>query len=688
MAIMTNSLLQPSLLDFQLPDYAGLADTDYREALDAGMAEQLAALAAIAADPAEPDVANTLVAWERSDATLKRAAYAFWVAKAADTNPERDAIEEEFAPKFAAHTDAILLHRGLYERLLKLRDRAEAGDVDLDEQDAHLLAERLRAFERGGIQLGEAEQARLRDLNGRLASLGTQFEQKLVAGRNAAGVHISDEAELEGLTADERATARESAHSAGLDGWLLDVVNTTGQPLLDRLVRRDVRERLFRASITRGLAGEFDTRPLIIETVALRAERAALLGFDSHAAYVADDGCAKTIDAVRDILRQVAPGARQIVEREAAELQERLARLEPGAQLEPWDWQFLAAKVAAERAVDHERLQPYFEFERVLRDGVFAAATGLYGITFHERADLVGYTPDSRVFEVREPDGAPLGAVVIDPFTRPTKQGGAWMTSLVDQSHLLGDLPVVTNTCNFPKPAPGSPSLLTWDNVITLFHEFGHDLHGLLSDVRHPSRSGTETPRDFVEYPSQVNEIWAWEPDLLARYAVHHSTGEPMPPEWIDALVANRTEGIGYATFETVAAMLLDQAWHDAPADALPTDPEQVEAFEAAALASAGVDFPLVPPRYRSAYFAHIFAGGYSAAYYSYLWSQVLDADTVAWFRAEGSLNRGPGERFRRGLLGSGGSIDVMAAYRRFRGSDPDVTHLLERLGLVDDDAA
>ncbi|GAB3821247.1 M3 family metallopeptidase [Tessaracoccus terricola] len=680
--VMNNPLLQPSELPFQLPDYANLSDAHVREAISIGMAEQLNTLDALATNPHIPTVANTLEDWERSGATLNRAMNAFWVAKAADTNPERDAIEEEFAPKLAAHADAILLDARLYERLLELKDRAERGEIELDAQDAHLVEEHLRAFRRGGITLADDQKARLRELNVELATLSAQFQELLVAGRNAAGVHVTDVSELDGLSDDDRASARASAEAAGLEGWLLDIVNTTGQPALEDLKNRGLRERVFRASVGRGLAGEHDTRALAIRMARLRHERAVLLGFEHHAAYVADDGCARTTEAVNALLAQVAPGVRELVEREAVELQALLEADEPGAGLEPWDWQYYAARAAAANAVDQQALRPYLEFERVLREGVFAAATALYGITFHERPELVGYTPDARVFEVREDDGTVLGAVVIDPFTRPTKQGGAWMTSIVDQSDLFGDLPVVTNTCNFPKPAPGSPSLLTWDNVITLFHEFGHDLHGLLSDVRYASLSGTAVPTDFVEFPSQVNEIWAWEPALLERYAVHHATGEPIPSEWVERLVAGRRQGIGYETFETVAAQLLDQAWHQSPPDGLPATPEEVETFEARALEEAGVNFPLVPPRYRSAYFAHIFAGGYGAAYYSYLWSEVMDADTVAWFREAGGLSRETGERFRRRLLAPGGSVEAMDSYRDFRGSDPDVRHLLERFGL------
>ena len=678
---MTNTLLTSSTLPFALPDYASITDEHVREAAEIGMVEHLAELEAIAANPEPATVENVLHAWERSGATLDRTISAFWVARSADTTPERDAIMADLSPKLAAHSDAILLNRGLYDRLQALEERAGNGDVELDEEDAYNLTRRLKDYERGGIGLAEDDQQRLRELNSALAKLSVECETLVSAGRNAAAVHVTDEAELAGLSGDELATLRAAAAEAGLEGWLVPIVNTSGQPLLDVLSHRGLRERIHRASVERGLSGEHDTREVLVRIARLRDERARLLGYPHHAAYSQELSCARTTEAVNELLARLSPGVVQIAQREAQVLQQRLEAMEPGATLEAWDWQFLAAREAAETSFDADQLKPYLEFEQVLHEGVFAAATALYGITFHERPELVGYTPAARVFEVREEDGSVLGAVVIDPYTRPTKKGGAWMTSLVDQSRLTGDLPVVTNTCNVPPPAPGSPSLMTWDNVITLFHEFGHDLHGLLSDVRYPSRAGTSVPRDFVEFPSQVNEIWAWEPSLLARYARHHETGERVPAEWIDALVANRQES-GYHTLELLQAMLLDQAWHQSPLGELPQDGAGVEAFEAAALEKAGVAFPLVPPRYRSSYFAHIFAGGYSAGYYSYLWSEVMDADTVAWFRENGGMSREPGETFRRGLLGRGGSVEAMGSYRDFRGSDPDVTHLLERLGL------
>ena len=679
---MTNSLLSPSTLPFDLPDYTNLTDADFREAIEKGMAEHLAELDGVARDTEPATVANVLEAWERSGSLLTRAMNAFWVAKAADTNDERDAIEEDIAPKLAQHEDAILLNEQLYARLTELKARADGGEVTLDAQDAHLLRESLKDFERGGIALPAEQQARLRELNTELATLSTRFDQLLVAGRNAAGVLVTDEAELAGLGADDVAAAREAAQATDREGWLLTITNTTGQPALGDLDNRATRERVFRASADRGLRpGEHDTREVLLTMARLRDERARLLGYPHHAAYAAEDGCAGSTAAVNEILGRLGPAAYDLVRARGEQLQDHLQEIEPGATLEPWDWAYVDSRLRQqEAALDQGALRPYLEFDRVLVHGVFAAATALYGVTFHRREDLVGYTDDARVYEVREEDDSVLGAVVIDPYTRATKQGGAWMTSIVDQSALLGDAPVVTNTCNFPPPAPGNPSLLSWDNVITLFHEFGHDLHGLLSDVRYPSRSGTSVPRDFVEFPSQVNEIWAREPRLVADYARHHETGDPLPDDLRDQLLdTSGKETYRYA--ELLAAMIVDQAWHQTAAADLPVDTDGVEAFELAALDEAGVGYRPVPPRYRSTYFHHIFGGGYSAAYYSYLWSEIMDADTVAWFKEQGGLSREAGERFRRTLLAPGGSVDAMESYRSFRGTDPDLAHLLKRIG-------
>ena len=677
-----NPLLSVSALPFQLPDYANLTDAQFEEAMEIGLAEQRAALDAIATNPEAPNVENTIIAWELSSSTLDRAGSAFWVMKSADANEQRDAVETALAPKLAKHGDAILLDRRLYDRLVALRARAQAGEVVLDDQDRYWLDEHIREFERSGISLDADSQDQLRKLNVELAELSVAFEQALVEGRNAAAVLVTDSSELAGLGEDGITAARQAAQSRGQEGWLIELTNTTGQPVLEELTNRDLRRRVFEASLGRGLGGEHDTRQLVLGIARRRAERAQLLGYEHHAAWVAADGCARTTDAVLGLLRRVAPGAVELADREAVELQEALEREHPGAKLAGWDWEHYAAKQSAANAVDPAVLRPYLEYHRVLHEGVFAAATALYGITFHLRDELRGFTPESEVYEVREASGAPLGAVILDPFTRTTKRGGAWMTSIVDQSALTGALPVVTNTCNFTRPAEGAPCLLTWDNVITMFHEFGHALHGLLSDVRYPSRSGTAVPRDFVEFPSQVNELWAWDETLISRFAIHHETGEPLPSDLISMLRVSRSVGEGHHTLELVAAMLLDQAWHTTPLGELPMSVDDLESFEAAALERAGVAHDLVPPRYRSCYFSHIFGSGYAAAYYGYLWAEVLDADTCAWFTRNGGLDREAGEHFRRTLLGPGGSIEPMQAWRNFRGSNPEVSHLLHRKGL------
>ncbi len=681
---MTSNPVASMSLPYGLPEFAAITSEDWHAALVDGMSAQLAELDAIATDTTPPTTENVLDAWERSGQLLNRAAMGFWTLKEADTTDALDAIEEDVSPKLAAHNDAIMLDRRLYDRLAALDARVTNHEVTLDPQAAWLLSEKLRDFRRLGVNLPEADQATLRELNERIATLEAKWSSIVVAGRNAAAIHITDPAELAGLTSDDLDAAKDAAARRELEGWLLELVNTTGQPLLDKLENRAVRERLFRASVSRGLSGEYDTRPLIVELARLRSQRATLLGFAHHAEFVASDGCAKTTEAVNEILGRVAGPAVDNAAKEAAELQAALAADVPNAVLEPWDWQFYAERVkSATYSLDDEVLRPYLDFERVLVDGVFAAATHLYGITFARRDDLSGYTDECRVYEVHDVDDRRFALVVIDPYARPTKQGGAWMTSLVDQSELLDLLPVVTNNCNLVRPAPGKPTLMSWDSVITLFHEFGHDLHGLLSDVRYPSRSGTATPRDFVEYPSQVNEMWAWDPVLLASYARHYETGEPVRQEWIDTLQAARHAGEGYAAVEAFSAMILDQVWHQTPLDELPTSPDEVEAFEKKALASRGVDYPLVPPRYRTAYFSHIWSGSYAAGYYSYLWSEVMDADTVAWFEENGGATRANGDHFRATLLSRGSSVDVMDSYRSFRGADPDVRHMLERRGLV-----
>jgi peptidyl-dipeptidase Dcp len=682
----SNPFATPSTLPYGLPDFDAVRPEHYLPAFEAGMAEHLREVAAIAADPEPPTEENTLVALERAGRLLTRVALELFNRTSAHTSPELDAVEAEVAPRLAAHRDAIYLDAALAARLDALAARAEAGEVTLA-PDAAWLLHRLRTdMRRAGAHLPEEAKAELRELNTRISTLETTFGRELLAETNEAALLVEDEAELEGLSPEAIAAARTAAAERGHEtGWLLELQLYTHQPALASLRNRDVRRRLHEASVTRGLTGgPHDTRATLLELARLRARRACLLGYEHHAAYVAEDGTARTTEAVLGMLGRLAPAAVANARREAEALEAALQADEPGATLEPWDWSLYAERVRQERyALDEEMLRPYLEMERVLTDGVFYAAERLYGLTFRRREDLRGYHPDVRVYEVFDADGSGMGLFLLDVYQRPSKHRGAWMNELVAQNHLLGERPVVVNNHNVPKPPDGEPTLLTWDEVRTFFHEFGHALHGLLSDVRLPSQAGTEVPRDFVEYPSQVNEMWAWEPEVLSRFAVHHRTGEPMPREWVDTLLAARQWGEGFATTEYLAAALLDQAWHTLAPEDVPDDVAQVEEFEARALAAAGVDFPPVPPRYRSTYFQHIFAGGYSAAYYGYIWSEVLDADTVEWFRENGGLRRENGDRFRAALLSRGGSGDPMVAFREMRGRDPEIGPLLARRGLA-----
>ena len=658
----TNPLAERSFLPYQLPDFEALTPAHFKEAFDAGMAEQLEALRRLASDPEPPTVANVIAAWERSDELLQRALLPFWAMKLSNSNDELDALYAEYLPRLSAHSDAILLDRELYDRVSALRVRADAGEIELDEQDAWWLDETLRSFRRAGVALDADAQSRVKELNVRLAELGAAFEKANRDGRVAGAVTVTDRARLDGLT---------DAEIDGLatdDGtWRIELVNTSQQPLMVKLHDRDLRRRLYEASVTRCTDGEFDTRQTIVDIARARAERARLLGYEHHAALVAESGCAKTTDAVLALMAPIGTAALAQAQRDAGTLASRLAQIDPDAELAPWDWEYVAELVRKEsHAFDEADVEEYLQVDDVLA-AVYAAAHDLYGITFTRRDDLVGHTPDAVVYEVRNPDDSPLGLFVMDFWARPNKEGGAWMTSLVNQSHLTKSLPVVTNDCNYT----ASTTTISWDGVITMFHEFGHALHGLFADSRYPSRSGTSTSRDFVEFPSQVNENWARQP------------GRVLPAEWLDRLKAANKFNQGFGTLEMMAATLLDQSWHTTPLDELPVSASEVEAFERRALESWGVAYDLVPPRYRSTYFSHIWGSGYSAGYYGYTWSQVMDADAVAWFDSHGGGTRENGDWFRTRLLAPGGSVDPTQTYRSFRGRDPEVAPLLERLGLT-----
>ena len=687
MADVENPFLHPSELPFGLPDTGRIRDEHYRPAFDAGMREQRAEVAAIVAS-GEPTFANTVVAMERSGAVLDRVSRLFFTRVSADTSPAVQEIEAEVAPLLAAHADAIALDPGLFARIDTLHGRRH--DLGLDPESLRLLERRHRDMVRGGARLGPAEQQRLRELNEQLSALSTGFGAALLAGANAAAVHVTDPARLDGLSEDAIAAAAAAATDRGHDGgYLITLVLPTAQPALASLTDRSLREELFRASTARGAGGAHDVRDTVLRIVRLRAERARLLGYPDHASYViggatgSSDGVttAGTARAAGEMLESLVPAAMANADAEAAQLAE-LAAGEVD-ELRPWDWAYYADRYRVEHfAVNDAALRPYLEVERVITDGVFRAAGQLYGISFTERTDLPVYHPDVRWWEVRDESGEVVGLFGADLWARPSKRGGAWMNALVDQASLLGTAPVVLNTLNLVKPAPGEPALLTLDEVRTLFHEFGHALHGLFSAVAYPSFSGTAVPRDFVEFPSQVNEMWLEDPEILGAFARHHVSGEPLAPERLSAALAARGYGEGFATTEYLAASLLDQAWHrlsPEEADAV-TD---VVAFERQALERAGVAHPLIPPRYRTTYFNHVFASGYAAAYYSYIWAEVLDADTVDWFGEHGGLHRENGDRFRRELLSRGGAVDPMEAYRAFRGRDPEIAPLLRRRGLT-----
>ncbi|MGY1843094.1 M3 family metallopeptidase [Modestobacter sp. SYSU DS0875] len=673
----SHPLAAPSPLPYQLPPFADLTVDQVREALLAGMAEQRAEVAAIAADPAEPTFDNTVVALERSGQLLDRAERVFSNLTSAVSSDRVREVEREIAPLAAAHADALRLDPALFARVDAVHARRREAGLDAE---ALRLVERYHLdFVLSGAALDDAGRDQLRELNQRLSELSTTFGQNLVVATEAAAVLVTDQAELDGLSpAEVQAAAGAAAERGHEGGYLLTLVLPSGQPAMAKLRDRGLRRRLHEASVTRASAGEHDNGPIAAEMAHLRAVRAGLLGFDTHADLVAADQTAQTSAAVDALLGELVAPAVANAQAEAAVLAELAAA--DGIELAAWDWAYYSERVRAERyAVDSAALRPWFELDRVLVDGVFRAAELVYGYTFSPRPDLVGHHPDVRVWEVFGADGQPVGLYLGDFHAREGKRGGAWMSAFVTQSRLLGTSPVVFNNLNVTKPAPGEPTLLTLDEVNTLFHEFGHALHGLFSDVTYPRFSGTSVPRDFVEYPSQVNEMWALWPEVLAHYARHVETGEPLGQEVVDALEAAALWGEGFATLEYLAATLLDQAWHRITPD---TDVSDPQTFEARALAEAGVASDLVPPRYRTTYFQHVFAGGYSAGYYSYIWSEVLDADTVEWFKENGGLRRENGDVFRDRLLSRGGSVDPLGAFRAVRGRDADTGPLLRRRGL------
>ncbi len=680
-----NPLLVPSPLPFHYPQFDKVRDEHFAPALDQGMAEQLAEVKAIAESPDAPTFDNTILALERSGRLLSRATTLLFSLIGADVNPARQQVQTDYAARLAAQRDAVLLDPLLFARVETLYNQRDKAAPDAE---AKRLIERYhRDMVRAGARLNDSQKARMRAINGELATLSTRFSKAVLAEVNDSAVVVDSAEELAGLSAAQIAAAADVAKKRGLDGkYAIALLNTTIQPFETELQNRALRERLHRASVARGARGNAnDTTAIVSRVLALRQERAAMLGYASAAAYVLEDETAKTPATVNTLLRQLAPAAVASARQEAMELQklidaEQAARHQPSFKLEPWDWSFYAEKLrAAKYGFDESQLKPYLELTSVLERGVFFAAQQLYGITFKRRTDLPVYRDDVRVYDVFDTDGKPLAIFIADLYARPSKRGGAWMNAYVSQNPLTGDQPVVANHLNIPKPPAGEPTLLTWDEVNTLFHEFGHALHGMFNKGRYPGLG--RVPRDFVEYPSQVNEVWADWPSVLANYARHYRTGEPMPRELLEKVARAKRFNQGYATLSYLSSAILDQRLHQLGADGVPAA-GQIMAFEAQVLKEEGVDFAPVPPRYRTPYFSHIM-GGYAAGYYAYIWSEVLDADTVEWLKARGGLQRANGDQLRTKLLSRGGSEDAMVLFRDLVGHGPEIQPLLERRGLV-----
>jgi peptidyl-dipeptidase Dcp len=675
---MTNPLLQLATGPYNLVDFASLQNEHYLPAFEKAVAEHNQEIKAITSQ-SEVTFENTLVALEKSGQLLSQMMMVFYNKSSADTNEEIQKLEAEILPKFSAHMDSIQLNPELFKRLIQLEKDLEDSKLSLDEESAWLVKKYLQDFREAGAELSEASRERVAQINERIAGLQAEFDKRLLADSNDLAINLPDASRLQGLSETEIESARQAAETRGQSGYTIPLLNYSGHPLLEKLEDRQLRQELLESTLARGGRGNSnDTSELIQEMLSLRAEKAKLFGFSSFAEYTTHTQTAKNPERIHQMLRRIAPIARANAGKEAQERQEFMQR-ETQGELKAWDWPRYTEQIRAEKySVDTSILKPYFELRKVLEDGVFFAANRLYGISFKERTGIVGYHPDNWIYEVSYEDGSPCGLYIFDPYARPSKVGGAWMNNLVDQSHLLGKLPVVVNNMNIPKPAPGSPALMTFDEVSTLFHEFGHTLHGILSNVTYPRFSGTNVERDFVEFPSQVNEMWMLWPEVLANYAVHYETKEKLDPTWIDKILATEAFNQGFETTHYLQAAILDLAFHESQ-----TPPVDLVAFEKEAISNYGLDFEPVPTRYKTNYFAHIFAGGYAAGYYGYIWSEVLDAESVNWFKANGGLTRENGRKFAEALISRGGSRDSMTMVREFLGHEPSVEPLMKRRGLA-----
>ena len=676
-----NPFYTESSLYMKYPEFDKIKNKHYTPAFEKGMADHMAEMETIANHNVNPTFNNTIMAMETSGTLLDRVSTVFFSLISANTNDEMEKIRSEMAPKLSAHSDQILLNGKLFHRVKTIYEQRD--QLGLDAESKRLVEKYYTDFIRSGANLSSEEKESLKKINGEMAVLQTTFSQNVLKEVNALAVVVDSKDELDGLSDAAIEAAANEAKSRELDGkYVLTLRNTSGQPPMASLTNRALRERIHKTSLSRGSrGGDFDNRDILANVIKLRAERAQLMGYDNHAAYSLENQTAQTPKAVNERLSSLAPKAVANANKEATDLQKMIDAEDGSFKLASWDWDFYTEKVRADRYnFDASQLKPYFEMDNVLQNGVFYAATQLFGITFKERFDLPVYQEDIRIFEVFNEDGSVLALFIFDGYARSSKRGGAWMNAYVGQSKLKGNKPVIANHLNVVKPPKGEPTLMSFDEVITTFHEFGHALHGMFSDVNYPYFAGTSVPRDFVEYPSQVNEMWAIWPEVLKNYAVHHETGKPMPKELLDKVLATQKFNQGFATTEYLSASLLDQALHQLSPDQVPTG-EEIIAFEADALKTAGVAMDVIPPRYRSTYFSHII-GGYSAGYYSYIWSEVLDADTVEWFKENGGLKRENGDHFRKTLLSRGGSKDALKIFKDFRGAEPNIQPLLDRRGL------
>jgi len=677
-----NPFAQASTLDFQAPPFDKIKDADYQPAIDEGMRQHLAEIEKIADNPAPPTFDNTFVAMEKSGALLNRVMAVFNGVTGANTDDALQKVQEDEAPKLAAHEDAVYLNSKLFQRVQTVYD--QRASLKLDPESLRLVEVVYRDFVHHGAKLSDADKAKLKDLNKEESTLSTKFTNTLLAATKDGALVVDDKSKLAGLSDGDIAAAAQAAKDRGLDGkWVIALQNTTQQPALQDLDDRATREALFKASWDRAEKGNADDTRAIIERIAqIRAEQAKLLGFPNYAAWKLDDQMAKTPERAIKFMQDLVPAVTARAEREAKDIQAVIDQQKGGFKLEAWDWEHYAEQVRkAKYDLDENQIKPYFELDNVLQNGVFYAANQLYGLTFKERKDIPVYQPDVRVFEVFDKDGKSLALFYCDYFKRDNKGGGAWMDNFVGQSKLLGTKPVIYNVANFTKPASGQPALLSFDDVVTMFHEFGHALHGMFADEQYPTLSGTATARDFVEFPSQFNEHWATDPKVFAHYAVNYKTHKPMPKELVEKIKKAANFNKGYDMTELVAAALLDMDWHTLGADAPKQD---ADAFETAALKKDKIDLSYVPPRYRSSYFQHIWGNGYAAGYYAYLWTEMLADDGFEWFKEHGGLTRANGDRFRAMILSRGNTEDLEKLYEDWRGKAPSVEPMLIDRGLKD----